>query len=118
MTKLDIKDLQSLLAAEKDQLEEDLQSHGRKIDGDWQGESSREASGNEADPNTVANQIEELSTNVPLVEGIERRYREVLAALKRIDDNAYGTCEVCGEAIPADRLEANPAATTCIEHSV
>lgn len=116
MTKLDIKDMQSLLVAEKDQLEEELGEHGRKIGSDWQGESASGASGNEADPNTVANQIEELAINVPLVEGLESRHREVVAALKRIDDNAYGKCTVCGENIPEDRLEANPAATTCIEH--
>ena len=26
-------------------------------------------------------------------------------------------CEVCGEEIPEARLEANPSAKTCIEHS-
>ena len=111
----DIKDFQALLAAEKDQLEEDLETHGRKVNGDWQGESSESAP--EADPNTTANQIEELAINVPLVEGLESRYREVAAALKRIDEGSYGKCAVCGENIPPERLEANPAATTCIEHT-
>ncbi len=115
VNKLDAADFQSLLAAEKDQLEEDLAGHGRKIDGDWQGNSA--SADAEADPNTVANQIEELAVNVPLVEGLESRHREVTAALKRIDDGAYGKCDFCGKEIPADRLEANPAATTCIEHT-
>ena len=114
MVKLNAKDFQSLLAAEKDQLEEDLAGHGRKINGDWQGNSADAA---EADPNTAANQIEELAVNVPLVEGLESRHREVVAALKRIDDGAYGKCDFCGKEIPTDRLEANPAATTCVEHT-
>jgi RNA polymerase-binding transcription factor DksA len=33
-----------------------------------------------------------------------------------MDSGSYGKCEVCGKAIEADRLEANPAAPTCKEH--
>ncbi len=35
-------------------------------------------------------------------------------ALERLDHGAYGRCEVCGEPIPAERLEARPTATTCV----
>ena len=118
MTKkhVDVEAMQALLAAEKDQLEEALQSHGKKVNGDWEG-SSADAQSGEMDPNTVADQIEELATNIPLAEELESRYRQVQSALKRIDQGKYGTCEVCGIDVPADRLEANPAASTCIEHA-
>ena len=36
------------------------------------------------------------------------------AALKRIDDGTYGTCTNCGQEIPAERLEAYPWASLCI----
>ena len=39
---------------------------------------------------------------------------EIDAALGRLEDGSYGTCEVCGEAIPAGRLEARPTARRCI----
>ncbi len=39
---------------------------------------------------------------------------EVDAALKRLEDGAYGNCEVCGKPIGAARLEAMPAARLCI----
>jgi DnaK suppressor protein len=46
------------------------------------------------------------------------REREGLAqvdqALERLGRGAYGRCEVCGEAIPQERLEARPAAATCV----
>lgn len=113
---VDLEDMQALLAAEKDQLEEELQSHGRQTRGDWQG-SSTEIKASPADFTEIADQIEELATNVPIVEELEKRYREVNAALDRIEKGAYGTCEVCGKEIPKDRLEANPAANTCIEHA-
>ena len=115
MTHIDLDDMQALLAAEKDQLEEELQSHGRKTGSDWQG-SSTEVKASSADFTEIADQIEELATNVPIVEELEKRYREVNAALDRIEKGAYGKCEVCEKEIPKDRLEANPAAPTCIEH--
>lgn len=34
--------------------------------------------------------------------------------LEVIDDEDYGYCEDCGEAIPVKRLEINPAATRCV----
>jgi RNA polymerase-binding protein DksA len=36
------------------------------------------------------------------------------AALARLAAGTYGTCERCGQPIGAGRLEARPAATTCI----
>ena len=39
---------------------------------------------------------------------------DVIAAIKRLDDGAYGTCERCGCDIPVKRLEAVPAANLCI----
>jgi DnaK suppressor protein len=42
---------------------------------------------------------------------------EVRRAQQRLAEGTYGTCEVCGEQIPAGRLEARPWATRCIAHS-
>jgi DnaK suppressor protein len=42
---------------------------------------------------------------------------EVRRAQQRLADGSYGTCEVCGQAIPAGRLEARPWATRCVAHS-
>lgn len=36
------------------------------------------------------------------------------AALARIADGDYGTCEDCGEAIPLERLRLDLAATRCV----
>lgn len=38
-------------------------------------------------------------------------------ALSRIENGTYGECEVCGERIEAQRLEALPYATLCMEHA-
>ncbi|MGZ4464113.1 MAG: TraR/DksA family transcriptional regulator [Nocardioides sp.] len=39
---------------------------------------------------------------------------DVEAALSRLDDGTYGTCERCGGPIGEGRLEARPVARTCI----
>ena len=39
---------------------------------------------------------------------------EVDAALSRLADGSYGTCERCGGEIAAARLEARPTARTCV----
>lgn len=113
-----IEELRTTLEEELATLEEDLASHGRARgdDGDWEG-SANEDERMEADPIDAADNIEELVTNVPLVEELEDRYDEVEEALERMDHGLYGICEACGEPIPVERLKANPAAATCIKHA-
>ena len=38
-------------------------------------------------------------------------------ALSRIEDGTYGECEVCDEPIEAQRLQALPYATLCMDHA-
>ncbi|MBI5004397.1 TraR/DksA C4-type zinc finger protein [Candidatus Kaiserbacteria bacterium] len=85
--------------------------------GEWEGSSADETTMEEADPTDAADQIEELLTNVPLVADLQKRANEVDDALDRMEKGTYGTCEVCREPIPLERLEANPAAKTCIAHT-
>ena len=40
--------------------------------------------------------------------------RIIQAALERIEDGTYGSCEDCGEDIGAARLKAVPEATRCV----
>jgi DnaK suppressor protein len=50
-----------------------------------------------------------------LEENAEHLLSEIEAALARIEDGTYGNCATCGRPIGADRLEAVPYATLCIE---
>ena len=50
-----------------------------------------------------------------LEEGAQLTLGEIDAALARIDDGTYGTCEVCGKPIGAERLAAIPWARLCID---
>lgn len=100
-------------------LTEELRSVGRMNPanpGDWE-----PVPGNlnvlDADPNERADRIEEYEGNTAILKELEIRYNNVRDALARIEHGTYGTCSVGGEPIPPERLEANPAADTCIEHA-
>jgi DnaK suppressor protein len=51
-----------------------------------------------------------------MIEQTRDRLVEIEAALERVHDGTYGTCEVCGVPIPDGRLEARPTARTCVLH--
>lgn len=42
---------------------------------------------------------------------------DVERALVKLDEGTYGTCDVCGETIGAERLDAMPWAVRCIRHA-
>ncbi|WP_347565766.1 TraR/DksA C4-type zinc finger protein [Nocardioides sp. IC4_145] len=84
--------------------------------GDYTGmvEASRDTNADdEHDPEgaTIAFERSQLDT---LVRQASRRLTEIEAALARLDTGAYGTCESCGRAIPAERLEVRPDARRCV----
>ena len=43
-----------------------------------------------------------------------RQWREIEAAVGRMDDPDFGICQDCGVTIPVGRLVANPAAVRCV----
>src|SRR5690348_10331812 len=52
-----------------------------------------------------------------LAASLREQLDAVEAALTKLDEGTYGQCEVCGNAIPAARLEAMPASRFCIDHA-
>ncbi len=69
-----------------------------------------------ADENESADRSEAMQIDSIVLDELEARYRNILRALKKIEDGTYGICEVSGEPIEEDRLEANPAARTTKAH--
>jgi RNA polymerase-binding transcription factor DksA len=47
--------------------------------------------------------------------GARDELAQIRATLGRIDEGTYGSCHSCGNAIDADRLEAWPYASQCID---
>jgi RNA polymerase-binding transcription factor DksA len=57
----------------------------------------------------------EREIDYSLEESITARVKAVAAAIERIEKGSYGVCEGCGGKIAADRLEAVPWTTLCID---
>jgi DnaK suppressor protein len=70
----------------------------------------------EADENTQADAAEEADGRISILAELENRYRLITHALTKIANGTYGICEISGAPIEEKRLEANPAARTCISH--
>jgi RNA polymerase-binding transcription factor DksA len=105
------------LEEEKENLEKNLGTIAQpnaSVPGEW--EAVQKDTSQEADPNDRADLLDQYQENRALVDVLNPRYKEVVAALARIEDGSYGKCDVCGNEIEADRLDADPAAKTCISH--
>ena len=105
------------LLAEKERLESTLGTVGRRNRGvpdDWEPIPSE--SGTESDFADQADVVTNRENNAAVLADLEARYDMILTALSRIEKKTYGTCEVCGKPIEEARLDADPAATTCIAH--
>ena len=64
----------------------------------------------------TGDKLEEMEEREEEITTLQARLSEVRHALEKIERGTYGTCEVSGEPIEEDRLEANPAARTCKAH--
>lgn len=120
-TDIDINHFKDKLEAELKEVSDELAHVGRKNPGvsneetDWEatpGDSDADA----ADDIETADKIEEFEENTAVVKNLEIRYNQVKHALQKIEDGKYGICEIGGEEIEKDRLEANPSAITCKVH--
>ncbi len=67
-----------------------------------------------AHPEESASEVEEYEMLLDVEHNLELRLKEINEALEKISSDSYGRCEKCKKEIPIERLEANPAAKTCI----
>ncbi len=119
------EELKNALLAEKKKLEAELGHLGVHAAGDWVAtEADIKEEGvagpeREADPQDAATDIEQFEERSAVEANLEKRLSEVNEALKRMGQGSYGTCTIGGDShdIAAERLQANPAALTCIEHA-
>ena len=115
---IDVQNLKKKIEDELASVERELKTVGRrnpKNPKDWEA-TPAVMDIDKADENEVADSIEEFEDHAAILKQLEIRYNELTAALQRIEKGAYGTCHVCQKEIEKERLEANPAATTCKEH--
>lgn len=112
----------------KKKLEEEAQKVEDQLNGlskknpankdDWEAIPPRDFDERESDLNEAADNIEDYESSYSLNDVLENRLNEIKKALSSIEEGRYGICKVGGQEHPieSERLEANPAATTCIKH--
>ena len=106
-------------------MDEKQKEHFRGILAEWKQQLMEEVdrtvghmkddSTNFPDPNDRATQEEEFSLELRTRDRERKLVKKINEAQKRIDDDEYGYCEVCGIEIGVDRLEARPTAELCID---
>lgn len=82
---------------------------------DWE-PTSGDVDVNASDAADIADNIESYESNTAILKQLEVQYNDVKRALDKIKKGTYGICEVSGKPIEKERLEANPAARTCLDH--
>ncbi len=115
---IDTQHFKEMLESEQMILEKELETVARKNpqqQGDWEA-TEDDGDKDTADETEVADSMEMYDRNQAVTRQLETRLQEVREALLRIDDGTYGICVKSGQPIEIDRLEANPAAKTCIAH--
>lgn len=80
-------------------------------------ESIGELSSYDNHPADEGTELFERGKDLALNEHEGNYMKNIEKALEAINQGTYGKCEVCGEGIPLERLEALPTTTYCKEHS-
>lgn len=98
------KEYQELIEQMKDNgLEEELQA------------SVSELSSYDNHPADLGSEVFERGKDIALKENVEIQLMKIEDALAKIASGSYGKCDICGKEIPAERLEAVPESTMCLE---
>lgn len=82
--------------------------------GESQQEAARELSGYDQHTADQGTETYEREKDFGLLARARDVLRRIDAALQRMDEGTYGTCERCGEVIDAERLAALPYASRCV----
>ncbi len=113
LAKSTIKKFQTQLEEERERLTAVIVEHEKEMEDARNSETAADRSSDPENADAGSMRLEyakELS--------IERNASDLLHkvehALRRIEAGQYGVCEVCGTAIPMERLEVLPYATTCV----
>ncbi len=69
--------------------------------------------GDKEDENAA--EVAAYSDNLSLEGELEKQLRDVIGALKMVEDGVYGICKYCKQEIGQARLTARPTSSSCID---
>ncbi|MEK7060101.1 MAG: TraR/DksA C4-type zinc finger protein [Patescibacteria group bacterium] len=114
---LDKKKIKEKLEAERDILLDQIRDIGKlnPETNEWEA-IPEERDSRESDQNDMADRFEDFEARSVMIKALESRLNNILSALKGLNKESFGKCEVCKAEIEMDRMEVNPAARTCKKH--
>jgi RNA polymerase-binding protein DksA len=77
--------------------------------------AAQELSSADQHPADIGTELFEREKDLSILEQVAAELNGVEQAIRRVDDGTYGVCDTCGRPIGAERLQARPAATLCVE---
>ena len=114
---LDKKKIKEKLERERDELVEKLRDLGKlnPETNEWEA-TPEEMDYVETDQNDMADRFEDFESKSSMLKVFEAKLINVLKALKGINRESFGKCEICKKDIELARMEANPSSRTCKKH--
>lgn len=110
-----LNEFRDRLQAEHDRIEAEL-DESRRFQLDYaQTDAIGELSSYDNHPADLGSETFEREKDLALWNNTQETYHRIEEALNRIDEGTYGRCELCGQEIAMDRLEAVPYTSLCIE---
>ena len=115
MSQIDTHALRAKLEEERARLANAVEVLVRENPGSLEDELGEIAAGNDNHLADLATSTYDRELDEGLEEGAQQTLADIDLALRKIDEGSYGTCEICGEQIGAERLSAIPWARFCID---
>jgi RNA polymerase-binding transcription factor DksA len=119
-TDIDITYFKERLLQEKNSLLAEISRIAQKNEeapGGWEATPEETNEAARADVNEAADRLEDFEERRSTERELAKQLEQVERALVKIEEGTYGICDVSGESIETERLEANPAATTRAIHA-
>jgi RNA polymerase-binding transcription factor DksA len=69
----------------------------------------------DTDPEEGDPDLYEREKTLALLRNLEEKQYSLSRALARMEDDTYGRCEICGQYISPERLEALPCTSYCVK---
>jgi RNA polymerase-binding transcription factor DksA len=115
---MDAEHARQLIVKERERLEGLVRE--REVEGigtESETESLSELSSLDQHQGDLGTETFEREKDFSLLEQLEAEIDDLDTALRKVDEGTYGSCEICGREIGAERLEAMPGTRTCIDHA-
>ncbi|CUA81301.1 yteA family sporulation protein [Anoxybacillus suryakundensis] len=115
---VNLSDLRERLLQEKQQIMQRLKQNDHfGLTRTSAHDSVGELSNYDNHPADSGTELYEREKDIALNEHTEKELHDIERALQAMEHGTYGICQICGEAIPLERLEAIPTTMFCKQHS-